>query len=96
MLLSVKRRFGGFSCTAEFNTTASYNYSVTVPLGTRGSQLAVLQLDHAGGHCDAWVVTNPRLFYTPPDISEGGSFPPLPTPVDQARYVPRGIIISLV
>ena len=32
--------------------------SVCAPLGERGTQLAILQLDHAGGNCDNWGISN--------------------------------------
>lgn len=41
-------------------------------MGEGGSQIAILQLDHAGGSCDSWVIIRPMF--------------PAQT-VSQARYV---------
>jgi hypothetical protein len=34
------------------------DHSMSAPLGEQGTQVAVLQVDHAGGHCAQWAITN--------------------------------------
>lgn len=33
------------------------SYSLSLPLGTFGTQLAILQFDHSGGNCSVWGIS---------------------------------------
>ena len=52
----------GLHITATEPENATVEYSALVPTRERGTQLAVLQLEHAGGQCDAWVVD--KIFFS--------------------------------
>ena len=38
------------------------NLSISVPLGEQGTQVAVLQVDHAGGQCSSWGIIDRLTF----------------------------------
>ena len=59
---------------------STLEYSVSIPLGEgEGVQLAVLQLDHAGGTCDGWTVVPNTVFFMADDMYN--------TTLVDARYV---------
>ena len=53
---------------------------MSAPLGGQGTQVAVLQVDHAGGHCAQWAITNRMSFSV-------DGFEPYSRLVGQDRYM---------